>query len=303
MERDINEFNLTIGGEQIEQIEVRLLTQTLMKVESVMSDINAQIGTNRTFQLAVRTYKPGSFDIYLTVLSDMTTLGIVSGLVNASNLQTAKQIIDYFSAVLSVKKFLRGNKPSSVKNIEGNNLEIKNNYGQVLVVNELTVNLSSSESIDKGISELFTTLKRMPYVDRLTIKDKDEGELFVALKPQNDFNNLIEGNPLMKLEDSEPTKEKTVDAILSVFSIIFTDTRKWEFFYEGNKIPVTLKDPDFLDNVMSRRIRFANGDRLRCKMEIHQVYNQVAQVYENKSYSILKVVDILPPEAQTGLAL
>lgn len=299
MERQPNEFNLTIGG-QIDQIDVQSLATTLLSLNEVLKEINTELKTDRQIELTVKTYRPGSFDIYLQLFADATALAAAAGgdLFNPAHIETAKAIIGTLTTLFKLKKHLRGEKASEVKVVEGNNYEISNNTGSVMVIDHLTLNLSSSEPVDLNISKMFQTLNNIPYVDKLSIRSNDEKPLFEANKKENDFNNMIYPTPLKQSKEEILKDDILTDQVLSIFGLVFTTTRKWEFYYHGNKINAKVKDPDFLEDVLSRKQRFANGDRLLCDMIIHKKYNESASVFENTSYTITKVKDRLPPEQQ-----
>lgn len=304
--RQINEFNLTIGG-QIEQINVQTLSTTLLKVEAILKEVNSELGTNKEIELTVKTYKPGSFDIYLQLLADATALGAASGLFNPENLETAKTIIETFSSILSIKKFLGGHKPKSVKVIEGSNVEdskveVVNNTGNITVINNPVFQIfTNNEKIDKDVEQIFEKLNTTPYINGLSIKDNNAKSLFEAEKAKHDFSVLLKPNPIFSYPDEQKRDIEKKGAIVSVFKIVFKKKQTWKVVYEGIPIEVKITAKEFLDDVMEHKYQFGSGDRLNCDLTIHQKYDEITKTYQNKGYTITKVNKVLPPELQTTI--
>jgi len=64
------------------------------------------------------------------------------------------------------------------------------------------------------------------------------------------------------------------------------------FHYDGKKISARIEDENFYKKLLNRQIQFMNGDILIVDQEIDQVFNEIANTYENKKYIIKLVRDI-----------
>jgi hypothetical protein len=293
--RNLAEFNFTVNGE-IDQISVRKLTTSLLALNDAMSVANAELNTQSNYELHVKTYKPGSFDIYLELIRDGLAIASVAGLHNQSGLETAKSIIDFTVSYIGLKKHLRGQKPKEIIKINDKSVTIENNYGNIIQIDKLVLDASKNQDMDNNVIALFKSIQEISFASGVTIKDNEKNPLLELDKLQ-DFRHLIKENPMILDETIEQTDEEVVDeAILSVLSVVFSDNRKWDFYYLGNKIPVKLLDDDFIQKVLKREQPLLNGDKLRCKLLIEKEYNHIAQVYENKRYLILEVHEVLPPQ-------
>lgn len=302
--RSQNEFNFTFDG-AIEAIEVRSLTTSLLSLNDVIKEVNELLITNKKVELTVKTYKPGSFDVYLQLIADGLGVGIAAGLFSGNNVEVARQVLDFVVSSLNLKQFLKGNKPKEVIKLEDNRVKVIDNQGNVFIADHMVFNMASNnEILDKKIGSIFVTAKEIDTVTGLTIKDHEGKVMFKSEKEKGDFDHMVEPNPVLRVEE-QITRDQIIDeAILSVYSLTFDDTKKWEFYYQGNKIPVKLLDTDFIQKVLNRTYHFANGDRIRCKMTIHQTWNKVAMVHENKAYSVVEVFGPpIPPTSQPELGL
>jgi hypothetical protein len=294
-QRNLAEFNFTVNGD-IDQISVRKLTTSLLSLNDAMSVANAELNTQANYELHVKTYKPGSFDIYLELIRDGLAIASVAGLYNKVNLETAKSIIDFTVSYIGLKKHLRGQKPKEITKVTDKSVTVENNYGNIIQIDTIVLEASKNEKMDTNVISLFKSIQEINYASGVTIKDNQENSLLELDKLQ-DFRHLIKENPMILDETIEQTEEEIVDnAILSVLSVVYSDNRKWDFYYLGNKIPVKLLDDDFIQRVLKREQPLLNGDKLRCKLLIEKEYNNIAHVYENKKYLILEVNEVLLPQ-------
>ncbi len=291
--REQNEFNLTFGGD-IAEIDVHTLTASLLNVNDALTEINREMKTNKPIQLNVRTYKPGSFDVYLKLVADAAVIGQAAGLFSSDSVSVAETIIAGFSSMLNLKKILKGDKPESLQTIEGNKYEFHTKKGDTFIIEKMYGDIMmGNEFVNQKIDNVFKYVNQNPEIDSLEITDYKKGQLFIA--DRKDFKVMSKPNPIYEMPTENTRFLPIENARLSVYNIIFDDARQWEFFYEGHKIPVKIKDEAWLKRVMKREFRFGSGDVLICDMQIFQVLNEIAQAYENKRYEVITVKSMEDP--------
>jgi hypothetical protein len=111
---------------------------------------------------------------------------------------------------------------------------------------------------------------------------------------------------MLKVENpyiSKEKDEKTVDnAIMYIKKLDINPEKhsKWDVIYEGRKVPVFIKDEDFLRRVKAGE-KFGNGDKLRCQIKIHQKIDEETGAFLDDRYEILNVRDIIRKNEQTEL--
>lgn len=240
--------------------------------------------------------------MFLQLIADGISIGAIAGLFSGNNIQAAKQVIEATISVLNIKKFLQGEKPEQVLKLKDNRVKIIGNKGQVLVVENLVLELANNTQIDKQIKQVFKPVENKETVTGISIKDHEEKVSFETKKEDGSFDYMLGSNPIIEDEIVEENEKLIDNAILSVYSLTFGDSKKWEFYYEGNKIPVELLDNDFMEKVINRDYYFANGDKIKCKMIVHQKWNKIAMIFENKSYSVIEVYGSpIPPNQQNKM--
>ena len=85
-----------------------------------------------------------------------------------------------------------------------------------------------------------------------------------------------------------------IDATLVVVRLPIERGSRWQFMYDGFKIPIVVKD-DALMQKIDEGERFGKGDAIRVKLRKIQKYNKEYKTYENKSYKIIEFYEHIVP--------
>ena len=297
-----NEFNITFEG-NINQVEINVLTSTLLNFSSIIQEINKELDTNKKIEITIRPFEKGSFDIFFALLADSSLLNNITNLFSGNNIEIVKSLIFTLKELLNLKKLLKGEKPQSVTKISGDQIKIENNKGEVTIIKNKTGNIYFNNCIiNNNISNAFDQLANSPYIDGLTLKDSKKNNLFEV--QSSEFPSLANEN---KALSEDPTIDKRIETVngasLNIFKIVFGASYKWDFFYYGNKIPAKIIDADFFNKIKNREISFSHGDTMIVDLQITKVFNNIANVYENKSYEITKVIKIIQSPSQSKMNL
>lgn len=297
--RDINDFNITFEGD-INSVDVNLLTTTLLNFNTLIQEINKEVKTGKNVSLQIQTFQPGSYDIFCSLAGDA---GIVSSLFNIlsnDNLQFASTIIETLADILAIKEFLGGKKPISIENTNSDTITIKNKDGQVKVTSKKAGDIIfNNPTVNLTINNTFNTIQGIDQIQGFSIKDSKGKNKFTTTR--ENFENLSSPNEVLE-EKTQVSKTITkYNVALSIFKIVFGQKYKWEFYYEGIKIAATIEDEKFYDKLLNREIEFMNGDILIADLEIGQVFNDIANTYENKKYIVKQINDIQHQPKQSRL--
>ena len=79
-----------------------------------------------------------------------------------------------------------------------------------------------------------------------------------------------------------------------------SSSRKWEFYYRGNKISAPVIDTDFYEKLLSHSWTFGIGDYIDADLEVTQRLNPIG-IWENSRYRVVKVHDVLTSPADQEL--
>jgi hypothetical protein len=106
--------------------------------------------------------------------------------------------------------------------------------------------------------------------------------------------------PAVLASDTHTTE--TVAADLRILKIVLerSYTRKWEFFYAGQKISANITDKRFFDDVEAG-MSFAKGDSLRVELDILKERDETLGVAWIRGYTIRSVKEHMERHDTTPL--
>ncbi len=290
LREELNDFNITLEGE-INSIDVNILTTTLQNFNILIQEINREVNPEVGVSFQIQTFRSGSFDIFCCLLGDENALSTLFNILKGDNFETAVQIIQTLADILAIKQFLGGKKPKSVDVTGGDSIIITNQDGQVKLTSQKAGDIIFNNStVNITINKTFRILKDIGHIKGLAIKDNQGNHKFRADRDQ--FENLYSATEIIEVNIDSPKTISKYYVSLSVFKIVFKKKYKWDFYHEGVKISATIEDSDFYEKLLSRQIQFMNGDILVVDLDIVQVFNQVANTFENKKYIVRKIHEI-----------
>ncbi len=285
------DFKITFTG-QLHQVNADTLISSLINISSVIQEINNEINPDKKINIKIKALSKGSFEILW---------GLQQQLIDAVNLlpsiDKTADILTILVGLLTIKEFLKGEKPKSVQETNEQEIRIENNNGNIIIINNSTFKIyRENEKANESINNFFDAAENEPAIEGLEIKGY--GEHFYV--PREIFPALAATNLL--LEKNEDERDKILrDARLRAVKIVFEPGRKWEFIYSGIKISANITDEGFF-NKISQGESFAKGDVFIADIKIKQKYDPSVLEYLNISYEITKIKDHLsrPQQADMG---
>lgn len=188
-------------------IDVYDFTTTILATADTLRSVANKIPRtkNAELKIEVKAIESGSFHTDLVIsLKDMVGYGAaLLPLVNSDTLNNIKEVIEVFKGVVSLTKFLEGEKPSKVETtIEGNKgtATVLNLNGEKMTVNLNIYTSYTDKQISSSIKKVFEPIsKEGGNVDLIQISnpnDPDEQNIEVTkesvtfFKPQDDFQTF-----------------------------------------------------------------------------------------------------------------
>lgn len=271
------------------EIGVDLFIESLTNYSIVAQESSNNIYPGSKLDIKIKALEKGSFIVVLDLI-----LKNVPELFNKDNVEYAAGIVTIVGGLYELKKWLSKNgNPDTAEQINDNDIKISNNNGSITinqnVYNVYNTNPKVRESVRKTFNKLKESENEITGFEIFEL-DKDE--------PRSIFGVNREDFSLMTSDKDETEKRKQSlkkqQQELSVFKVVFGENYKWEFYYNGNKIFADLKDTVFNLKIEKGDIAFRSGDKLIVDLEIEQVFNELANIFENKAYHILKVDQHIP---------
>ena len=103
-------------------------------------------------------------------------------------------------------------------------------------------------------------------------------------------------DPLDNMENERIITENTILQIIR--AILENNSRKWEFVWNGEKIPAPVLDDHFYELFYEHKITIAPGDSLRVELKIYQKKADYINVYMNYRYEVVKVFEHIPSKSK-----
>ncbi len=282
-----NEFKIKFDG-QLHQVDANTLINSLVNISTILEEVNTELHPDEKTKVKIKALSQGSFLVHLFIEGQK----LAQSMISPTGIATTASLVTIVTGLFAVKKHLLGTKPKETKEIEGNNVEITNEKGNVLVVESLTLNLyQHNQPIQDAISNNFETLENDSSVDAFGITDTNEHVLFNATR--DEFNEMA----IKSVAVDEDKKTIIESATVHIFKIVFQDNYKWEFYYKGNKISANITDTEFFAKI-DKGERFAKGDTLIAELQINQLFDPAVNTWVNHSYQINKVIKHIPRDEQ-----
>lgn len=272
---------------QTSSIDANTLINALMQYQSVAQEANRIYGGGaHEIKIQVNAIEKGSFIIDLEIVQ-----GILQQLFSKTSVEYISALTGLIIFSYKAYKILKG-KPIKSEDDKKKISSISIN-GDINV----SINVYNSRETREAISKSIQTADEDASVDGFSVKDEDNNIIVTYSREElksykyDDFDTE-EDIPEERIIDSEAT--------LIIVGLNFERGSRWQFMYDGFKIPIIVKD-DALMKKIDEGERFGKGDSIRVKLRKIQKYNKEYRAYENKSYKIIEFYEHIIPPQQTEL--
>lgn len=268
---------------QTHQVNAQVFISTLVNFSEVVKEVNRELGSNKNIEIKIVAAAEGSFDAHLV----LQAVDGAQQILTANNVNLLSGIVTIIGGVYHFRKWLSRR---TIKDVvpQGDSVKITDIKGDSIVIHGNVYNTyNNNQIVNDAVSNSFASLQDDPSITALEISDESE-VLFRA--EQDEFDELA---TKVIIED-ENNKKVITAASLTINKVVFEGTnRKWEFIYQGNRIPANISDVNFYKQIDEGE-SFAKGDQLQVDLEITQSYDESLKAYLNKSYTVTKVNKHIP---------
>lgn len=272
---------------QTSSIDAGTLINVLMQYQSVAQEANRIYGGGaQEIKIQVNAIEKGSFIIDLEIVQ------------NVIQQLFSKASVEYIVALTGIITFSY----KAYKKLKGKPIKTEDDKKKIssLSVNgdmNVNINVYNSRATREAISKSIQAADDDASVEGFSVKDKEDNVIVTFSRDEfkeykyDDFDTE-EDVPEERIVDS--------DATLIIVGLNFEKGSRWQFMYDGFKIPIIVKD-DALMRKIDEGERFGKGDSIRVKLRKIQKYNKEYRAYENKSYKIIEFYEHIIPPQQTEL--
>ncbi|UEA63068.1 hypothetical protein LK429_00310 [Hoylesella buccalis] len=272
---------------QTSSIDAGTLINVLMQYQSVAQEANLIYGGGtQEIKIQVNAIEKGSFIIDLEIVQ------------NVIQQLFSKASVEYIVALTGIITFSY----KAYKKLKGKPIKTEDDKKKIssLSVNgdmNVNINVYNSRATREAISKSIQAADDDASVEGFSVKDKEDNVIVTFSRDEfkeykyDDFDT-----------EEDVHEERIVDseATLIIVGLNFEKGSRWQFMYDGFKIPIVVKD-DALMRKIDEGERFGKGDSIRVKLRKIQKYNKEYRAYENKSYKIIEFYEHIIPPQQTEL--
>ena len=254
---------------QSNQIDANTLINVLIHYQTVITEANKELGGGaKTIDLKVNAIEKGSFIIDVSLVESLTQI------FTGENIGYVADLCAIVGGVFGAYKILKG-KPAKTED-EQKAISIKGNDNKLNVTyNKTIVKVYNQPLVRESISKSIETADADVNVEGLKV---DSGNKKPVLFEKEHFKEYIYDD--FDSEKNLPGEQvEIVDALLTIIALNFEPGSRWQFLYNGFKIPMIVKD-DALMKKIDEGERFGKGDAIHVKMRIVKRYNPIYKAYE-----------------------
>lgn len=278
---------------QTHQIDANTLINVLIHYQNIVEIANREFGNEeKRITIKVNAIEKGSFVVDIDLCQN-----IVQQLFSSEGMSYVSDLMGVIGGVFGVYHFFKG-KPvkteedkAQATKILGKEVGLKQEF------HTQTIHVYNAPITREAISKSIETADSDISVEGISIHGASKNPIQFEKK---DFKDYMY-NDFDKEKDIP--NERLVydnDAYLVILSLGFEKGDKWNFLYQGFKIPIVNKD-DALLKLIDQGLRFGKGDAIRVRLKKIQRFDKTFQAYVNYSYKIDEFYEHIPAPTQGNL--
>lgn len=264
---------------QNHQIDVQTFAYSVLNFATVIKETNKKLDTG-IVDIHIKAPERGSVVVQLltTVTQDPTLI--------PHSVSFVADLVETVGGLYGLHMFISGRKTKKPEKTDGS-VRIELEDGSHMTVAEKVYNIYvDTPSIPNGISQHFSALNEDPAVSRFEVSRPNENKKLIEVG-REDYARLA----IKQQFDTGNSRTITELAHLHIYKVVFDRTdRKWEFYYNGNRISASISDDEFYSSIDNGEA-FAKGDQLRADIQVNQVFDESVGAYINQSFQITKVYE------------
>lgn len=271
------------GSEDIDMETLSIsLNSTLMALKAIAM---AETGEEDFCKFKVKDVRHGSFDIDIVQITNA---------INVLNtfIPTAAGIMTIYVGILTIRNHNAGKKPKDIS-VKDGKAEITNDAGEKITVNAEVLNVyMNNKEIEDSSAEMMKAISADPSRTDLEIEHKAGRKVEKVTYKHDNISAMSTRVPIETIDDiHEQSNSRHI--MLSVIKPDLVGDTKWIVSNADQKMPVVIKDEDFLDGVHNNEISFNGATVLEADLLTEVVKSSNGKIYDEKTkYTVTKIYKI-----------
>ncbi len=264
---------------QNHQIDVQTFAYSVLNFATVIKETNKKLDSGKV-DIHIKAPERGSVVVQL-----LTTVIQQEGTLLPHQVAFVGELVTAVGGLYKLHQFVSGRKTKKTERTD-DSVRIELDDGSQLVVAEKVYNIyANTPAIPNGISQHFAALNEDPAVSKFEVSRPDKEKIIEV--DREDYARLA----IKQQFETENSRTTTESAHLYIYKVVFDRTdRKWEFYYNGNRISASITDDEFYKSIDGGEA-FAKGDQLRVDIQVNQIFDETVGAYINQSFQVVKVYE------------
>lgn len=268
------------------QVDVGTLANVLLSYSSIVQQAAKYSGVVQPVNMYVKATEPGSLDVVVSVVSQGVS-GVLDFLTN--NKDWIAALIVLASAAYEFKQKTAGKKQVKIEDAgDGSSVKVEFEGGEIIKVEKSVYNFyTGNPKVPDAVSRSFEALSDDPSITGLEITSDGVNPFRVR---------SCEFEAMANRDDCDvKSMQVSEEAWLQVIKpcLVSSDSRKWEFVHNGNRISASISDRTFLENL--DRYSFHLGTMMHVQLDAYREYDETLKAYFNKKFVVTEVYSVDGP--------
>lgn len=266
----------------VEEISVETFTQAVMGYSSMLQIAAREISPETKVDVVISASRPGCFEAQLAAVATDVG-GLIASAIAGGALKAS---MDTVRSYLELRRFLSKNGAPTAVRRDGDQSQVITNNG-TMTVNNIILKLDGRDDMERHARGAFSALAANERVRGISVSDEDGA----FTSSGDEFADLADA-PRCSVDSEQVVVERHQKLAVAVPVLVRDSSRKWQLNWNGFKISAAVDDEGAYARLESHEWSFGIGDYIDADLEVTQRRSDLG-VWENKSFRVLKVYDIV----------
>lgn len=272
----------------VEEISVETFTQAVMGYSHLVQIVAKELDPNMRVDVNISAIRPGCIEAVMNAIANGLP-GLLAGVAGVAG--DLAPIFDAVTGYLELKKFLASNgAPTRIDRNGDVNIIVTQSGGTMNVTNNV-IKVDGSVEAARTLQGLFSSLDENEKVSGVSIENEGSVSPSGFTAKHEEFAGIAVA-PSCTVDSTRAKIDEHAQLAVSKAVLEPSNSRKWEFYYRGNKISAPVIDTAFYEKLLSHSWTFGIGDYIDADLEVTQRLNALG-IWENSKYRVVKVHDVL----------
>jgi hypothetical protein len=287
------EFVVHFGGRPRE-VDVYTFTNAMVGIADALREINAVVNPGQSLEIKIDAIGEGSF---------RTRIKTIKRRLPQMLWGTAKNVVLPLLLTFVYDKYLSDREDLRVE-VTDERVVINRGKDKIIISRQAYDHkhqIDDNPKVADGVRRTLEAVQENSSVESIAFIENFEVKKPKLILPRAGFDQVLDriaAVPVAVEGDLRTLPKRTLVVVLK--AVFERSHRKWQFIWHGIRISASISDGTFFDRLERREFAIAQGDALDVDLEITQALDARLGVWENRSYEVTKVYDIIKGPHQSS---